>query len=177
MSKKQPVNMADYSPPKPPPPSPGDPKLGSLKTAKSLYSNFANTKSIAGAALLYSGECDGDDNTAYKNNCAHFLSDAFIRAGYTELSPPSDCINARCGTEAKRPIRARNMWCWFKEMAIETYSPEPTNSLPEAEGLWAVFQLNLDEYWGGHVLIYDSDNNVYYGTGHYPDWDQYLYKW
>jgi hypothetical protein len=131
---------------------------------------FALTKSIAGAAALFRKLCEGGD--AYENNCAHFLSDAFLRTGYTELQVPARCINARCGTAAKRAIRARDMWCWFKEMATDR-----RDSLPKNEGFWAVFQLKEEEYWGGHVIIFDSDKNVYYGTAHYPNWSQYCYKW
>lgn len=59
--------------------------------------------SLRAAFDAYTGECAGGDR--YDNNCAHFLSDAFIRAGFTELLPPNPHINARCNTPAKRPIR------------------------------------------------------------------------
>src|SRR5262249_48840891 len=36
-------------------------------------------RTIAAAAAAYTGRCVGGDH--YDNNCAHFLSDAFIRAG------------------------------------------------------------------------------------------------
>jgi hypothetical protein len=114
--------------------------------------------------------CQGGD--AYENNCAHYLSDAMIRAGFAQLNPPSDCINARCNTSRKRPIRARDMWCWFKTMATST-NTAPT----KGTGIWAVFQLDEAEYWGGHVVLLDSDSWLYYGTAWYHDWDQYLYKW
>jgi hypothetical protein len=83
----------------------------------------------------------------------------------TQLMAPADCINARCGTAAKRPIRARDMWCWFKQMATEKRS-----SRPKKEGFWAIFQLDESAYWGGHVIIFDSDKNVFYGTADYPNW-------
>jgi len=160
--------MEDEAPPPPPPPGPDEPKPASKDHIAAL--DLSIVKSIAGAASLFRDECEGEDR--YDNNCAHFLSDAFIRAGYTELTPPSDCIHARCATSAKRPIRARDMWCWFKSMATDTRT-----KLPQKEGLWAVFQLDESEYWGGHVVIIDTDNNVYYGTGNYPKWDQYCYRW
>lgn len=145
-------------------------KLATEKDHESLQRLVNEEKSIRGAAMKYTNSCSGNDT--YSNNCAHFLSDAFIRAGYSELLPNNDCVNARCGTTAKRVIRARDMWCWFKEMALEEQSIIPKN-----EGFWAIFQLDEAAYWGGHVLILDTDNNSYYGTGYYPDWKQHAYKW
>jgi hypothetical protein len=162
--------MEDVPPPEPPEPGVGDPRPASTEDIAKLRAELLVTKSIAGAAALFRKACDGGDT--YENNCAHYLSDAFLRAGYTELAPPSACINARCGTVAKRPVRARDMWCWFKEMKKEERS-----TLPKNEGFWAVFQLKEDEYWGGHVVIIDTDTGVYYGTGNYPQWNQHAYKW
>ncbi|GGT72396.1 MULTISPECIES: hypothetical protein [Streptomyces] len=108
----------------------------------------------------------------FANNCAHFLSDAFIRAGYTELSSPNPHINARCYTNARRPIRARDMWSWFASKAVRTsYTPTPYT------GWWAVFQLDENVYWGGHVALFDSDSWTYYGTGWHGTWRQYMYQW
>lgn len=160
--------MEDVEPPPPPFRKADDPQPAAAAHIAQL--EVAVAKSIPGAAALYSGDCQGGDR--YKNNCAHFLSDAFIRAGYSELAPPAACIEARCSTSARRPIRARNMWCWFKGMATESRT-----TLPRNEGLWAVFQLDESQYWGGHVLIIDTTNNVYYGTANYPNWDQYFYRW
>lgn len=163
------IEMENISPPPAPTPGPNDPKPASNEDLDALNIDLL-VKSIAGAAAQFRKACEGGDS--YDNNCAHFLSDAFIRAGYTELSSPATCINARCGTLAKRPIRAREMWCWFQFMANET-----RDVLPKNEGLWAVFQLNEDQYWGGHVVIIDTDKNVYYGTGNYPTWSQHCFKW
>lgn len=125
-------------------------------------------KDIAG----YWGDCCIGKDT-FDNNCAHFLSDAFIRTGFKELLPPNSCIESgtRC-SPASRPLRARNMWCWFKSKASKT-STTPTKNT----GWWAVFQLDENVYWGGHVALLDSDSWTYYGTGWYPDWNQYLYQW
>jgi hypothetical protein len=124
----------------------------------------------AGAAALFNDTCSGGDS--YDNNCAHYLSDAFIRAGYDDLKPPAPCINARCGTVSKRPVRARDLRCWFESKAAETRT-----TLPSKEGFWAVFQLNESQYWGGHVVIIDTDKNGAYGTANYPNWDQFCFKW
>ncbi|MFF5922608.1 hypothetical protein ACFY8C_30390 [Streptomyces flavochromogenes] len=109
---------------------------------------------------------------AFANNCAHFLSDAFIRAGYTELSASNPHIKARCYTYARRPIRARNMWSWFKTKAVRTSNTPTPNT-----GWWAVFQLDESVYWGGHVVLFDSDTCTYYGTGWHGTWHQYMYQW
>ncbi|WP_426361829.1 hypothetical protein [Streptomyces sp. E-08] len=118
----------------------------------------------------WTNSCMGGD--AYVNNCAHFLSDAFIRAGYTELSTANPFINARCNTYARRPVRARDMWAWFASKAVRTSSaPTPYT------GWWAVFQLDEAVYWGGHVVLFDSDSWSYYGTGWHGTWRQYMYQW
>jgi hypothetical protein len=152
------------------PPTPrllaGDPQAGTATDQQSLSSGTT----IEGAAKLYLGSCAGGDS--YDNNCAHYLSDAFIRTGFAELRNANDCIDARCSTTAKRPIRARDMWCWFKSGASES-----GGTVARDTGLWAVFQLKESVYWGGHVVIIDSGTWKYYGTGWYGDWDQYSYKW
>jgi hypothetical protein len=114
--------------------------------------------------------CLGGDTFA--NNCAHFLSDAFIRAGYTELATANPYIHARCYTTARRPIRARDMWAWFQSRAVRTSSTPMPNT-----GWWAVFQLDEQVYWGGHVLLLDTGTWTYYGTGYHGTWHQHLYQW
>lgn len=126
--------------------------------------------SLASVSAYWMEACAGGDS--YPNNCAHFLSDAFLRAGYSELSPPNPHINARCGTFARRPIRARDMWSWFQSKAVQT-----SGAVQRDTGWWAVFQLDETVYWGGHVALLDSDSWQFYGTGWYGNWRQYLYKW
>jgi hypothetical protein len=100
------------------PPAPrllaGDPQVGTAVDQQSLSTGTT----IEGAAKLFANSCAGGDS--YDNNCAHYLSDAFIRAGFSDLRNANDCTNARCSTAAKRPIRARDMWCWFKSKANES---------------------------------------------------------
>ena len=152
------------------PPAPrllaGDPQAGTVADQQNLSAGTT----IEGAAKLFAGSCAGGDS--YGNNCAHYLSDAFIRAGFTDLRNANACINARCSTAAKRPLRARDMWCWFKSKASES-----GGAVARHTGIRAVFQLKESEYWGGHVAIVDSGTWKYYGTGWYGDWDQYSYKW
>ncbi|MFJ9105637.1 hypothetical protein ACIRJM_45140 [Streptomyces sp. NPDC102405] len=125
---------------------------------------------LSSVGSQWTESCLGGDTLA--NNCAHFLSDAFIRAGYTELAAANPYINARCSTFARRPVRARDMWAWFQSRAIRTSTTPMQNT-----GWWAVFQLNEPVYWGGHVLLLDTDTWAYYGTGYYGTWNQYLYQW
>lgn len=163
------IDMENVAPPKVEHKN-GDPEKAAPNDCKNLGVEIV--RSIAGAAAAYNDKCTGGDD--FPNDCAHFLSDAFIRAGYNEIANDHSCVEsgARCYTSAKRPIRARNMWCWFKRMATESRTSLPTN-----EGFWAVFQLDESAYWGGHVVIIDTNNNKYYGTGNFSNWDQYAYKW
>jgi hypothetical protein len=135
-------------------------------------------RTLASVAANWSNSCILGDTQ--DNNCAHFLSDAFIRAGFDELkkisSDPS--INEWCDWNSTtkspnaRPIRAKEMWAWFKSMAQKTKRDKP-----QGQGFWATFQWD-QSYSGGHVLLYDSDNNVVFGTGAYWNWsDQYYYQW
>lgn len=126
---------------------------------------------------LYRGTCDCGE--VLENNCAHYLSDAFIRAGYEELDGGRGALfrrhNGRIVCKAGRPVRARELREWFRGMAIDTYEGEPSD-----EGYWAVFQHDPDEYWGGHVAMHRHDGVDYdwAGTGDYPGWrTQEHYTW
>ncbi|GAA4331029.1 hypothetical protein GCM10023086_61140 [Streptomyces venetus] len=154
-----------------PPPSEelaGAPSYAGGDTAQVTVPRVLPPLSTVGS--YWTESCLGGDT--FSNNCAHFLSDAFIRAGYTELTTANPYINARCYTPARRPIRARDMWAWFQSRAVRTSNTPMSNT-----GWWAVFQLNEAAYWGGHVLLLDTDTWRYYGTGYYGTWNQYLYQW
>ncbi len=165
------VGMEELSPP-PPPEDPNAPQLAQLgEFSQAMLSvSLASPPTLSAVASYWTNSCAGGDR--YSNNCAHFLSDAFIRAGFTELLPPNPHINARCSTSAKRPIRARDVWSWFQSKAVRTSRTVTANT-----GWWAIFQLNESAYWGGHVVVLNSDNWQYYGTGWYGDWNQHLYQW
>ena len=166
------VGMEDL----PEPPSsvvPGMPARALAEHQAEILALNPPSRSIVAAAGAYSGQCTGGDR--YANNCAHFLSDAFIRAGYDELlvgHSADHFISARCGTPAKRAIRARDMWQWFQSMATATCTQMVRNT-----GMWSVFQLDEKVYWGGHVVIIDTDRWTFHGTGCHWDWDQHGYKW
>jgi hypothetical protein len=164
-----PVTM-EFIPPPPVVLLPGDPApavvnlRGGLSQQRSTRIWPVSVLAAVGASFTES--CAGGDR--YDNNCAHFLSDAFISAGYVALMN----YGARCNTAARRPIRAREMREWFAAQATRT-STVPTHGT----GWWAVFQLNEANYWGGHVVLLDSDSWHYYGTGWYGQWSQELYSW
>ncbi len=136
-----------------------------LKTS----SNILVLPPLATVASNFVRRCVGGDT--YDNNCAHYLSNAFILAGYQELYNANPSINQRCG-KARRPIRARDMWEWFQTKQVRS-SRTPTKNT----GWWAVFQLDERVYWGGHVVLLDSDKWIWHGTNWYNDWQQYLYQW
>lgn len=161
------VGMEDIAPP--PPDYDKDAPTLVIEEELKDYDDDFSIMSLSSAFRSYNGRCVGGDS--FPNNCAHFLSDAFIRAGYRELLPNNPHINARC-SPAKRPIRARDMWSWFRSKARRTSRTVRRNT-----GMWAVFQLNESQYWGGHVVLLDSNAWKYQGTGWYGNWNQYLYQW
>jgi len=161
------VGMENIAPP-PPYEIEGMPAPATEGDARSI--EIAVVPSLANVAANWRNSCAGGDR--YDNNCAHFLSDAFIRAGYGDLATNNPNIHARCGSSAHRPVRARDMWAWFQSRATRT-----SRQLQRNTGWWAIFQLDERVYWGGHVVLLDSNGWKYYGTGWYGNWNQYLYQW
>lgn len=156
----------------------GHPRTARPADVRLVATTGPNPRTLAAVAANWTESCTLKDVEI--NNCAHFLSDAFIKAGYTELtrSGGNVCITEWCDYDSgsnnpsARPIRAKEMWAWFKTMAASTLRKKPNK-----KGYWATFQWDKD-YSGGHVLLYDSDNNVEYGTPAHWDWsDQYFYQW
>jgi hypothetical protein len=151
-------------------PPPSDEPAGAPRAVGGDRAAVRTLPALSAVGSHWTESCLGGDS--YANNCAHFLSDAFIRAGYSELAVANPHINARCGTSARRPIRARDMWHWFQSRAVRTsHTPTPNT------GWWAVFQLDEAVYWGGHVLLLDTDTWEYCGTGYHGSWAQHLYQW
>jgi hypothetical protein len=153
-----------------PPPSGEVPGAAELRDDSRGTVELAVAGTLASVGAHWTDSCWGGDR--YPNNCAHFLSDAFILAGFSELAAPNPHVHARCGTTAKRPIRARDLWSWFRSKATRS-----SRTLQWNTGWWAVFQVDETVYWGGHVAVWDSDTGAVYGTGWYPGWNQYLYQW
>lgn len=128
-------------------------------------------RALGPVAQSWTKSCVGGD--AFPNNCAHFLSDAFIKAGFADLANNNPHIHARCPAPAKRPIRAADMNAWFASKATTTRTSVAKNT-----GWWAVFQHDTAHYCCGHVLLLDSDAWRVYGTGWFGTWaNQTLYQW
>jgi len=147
---------------------PGCASRGAGTASASYEPRRAPERSIESAAMHYNQRCVYGDRES--NNCAHFLSDAFIRAGYTELST-RDAITERCQGEYGRVTRAQEMLAWFQEMATEFHQgrPEP------GTGFWAGYQEKPGER---HVLILDADTGRHYGTADCKLWPvQWFYQW
>jgi hypothetical protein len=159
----------------------GDPTAGTSADQAKLKTG----KTIEGAAKVFMEECAGGGE--YTNNCAHFLSNAFIKSGLTDFDAPHACIKARCSVkegqlkECKfssqfqyRPIRAKELRCWFQEKATTTVTEAANGS-----GFWAAYQEKPSDSQG-HVAILDTNNWHFYGTGWYSKaqgWTQEYYKW
>lgn len=95
------------------------------------------------------------------NNCAHYLCNALIRAGFPA---PTGGSNKKC--RRGRLIRALDVLQWLKTHKKAFSSGH--NSL--SSGTWIVFQQRS----GGvqHVCIHKERSSDYSraGTGDYPDW-------
>ena len=129
------------------------------------------------------GCCECGNKYGYKNNCAHYLSNALIRAGYSALYGGDGYeMRDRNGFNVcskGRPLRARELRDWF----IKEFG-EP-HSVPR-KGINVVYQKRADgqehvllkEYvysysWWQRKLI-PKDHR---GTGDYPNWptQEYYY--
>lgn len=139
-------------------------------------------KTIEGAAKLFTHSCL-DKISSYKNNCAHYLSNAFIKANYDDLTKSQDYITHRCNkpeciSGGKRPTRANDMNCWFQRK-----DGNPSTSVKRNTGFYAVFQQRQSD-GQGHVVILDSSSWKFYGTGWFEsgqaspnDWKHWYYQW
>ena len=124
--------------------------------------------SLRDVAMAYTETCVGGDRES--NNCAHFLSDAFIRAGYTELLD-SDLITQRCKCGAGRVVRAQEMLKWFQSKSKHFHS----GRLEPGTGFWATYQ---EKPGRRHVTILDANTGKYYGTADCKNWPvQWNYQW
>jgi hypothetical protein len=138
--------------------------------------------SLEGAAKVFVRGCLGQVST-YPNNCAHYLSNALIIAGYSELASPLPCVTHRCGkpeciSGGKRPTRANDMRCWF--LAKDA---NPMSSVKKGSGFYAVYQERQSD-GQGHVVILDSNAWKFYGTGWCEtgqpapnDWKHQYFRW
>ena len=132
----------------------GPPRIPTLRDAAKAY---------------YEGCVCNDKVTFKKHNCTHYLSNAFILAGYTELLD-CDGFSQRC--KAGRPVRAQEFMKWFQAKAVRFNEGRP----PAHSGVWAGYQ----EKDGSrhHVLLIDTDRQKYFGTTDCVSWPvQWFYQW
>lgn len=119
-------------------------------------------------AKAYTQTCVGGDRES--NNCAHFLSDAFIRAGYTELLD-TELVTQRCKCGEGRVVRAQEMLKWFQSKSKRFHS----GRLEPGTGFWATYQ---EKPGRRHVTILDSDTGKFYGTADCKNWPvQWNFQW
>ena len=111
---------------------------------------------------------------AYENNCAHYLSNAMILGGFSEINGGNGAnfriVNGFCVCRSGRPVRAKEMRDWFGRKWT-FHSTPPTN------GICLVYQESSGQ---GHVLLkkYKDGRSIgHAGTGDYPNWSiqQYYY--
>ncbi|MCE7070884.1 hypothetical protein LZG74_11255 [Dyadobacter sp. CY327] len=179
-------NITDHLVTATPKPQKGDPRLATNKDISALKKLKPLARTIASAAANWTmpnGVCTLGSTPP--NNCAHYLSDAFIKAGYSELirknSEGGGIFTQWCDTitppyqykENARPIRALDMKNWFNSISTKRETTKQSG-----RGFWAVYQKRQSD-GQEHVLIYDSDNDVVYGTGGigYWTWSQFFYQW
>ena len=111
----------------------------------------------------------------YKNNCAHYLSNALIEAKYSDIDGGKGAnfriVNGFCVCRSGRPVRAKELRDWFgKEWSF--------HSLPPTDGIVLVYQEKSNGQ--GHVLLKkykDGKSTGHQGTGDFPAWptQQYYY--
>jgi hypothetical protein len=118
------------------------------------------SKSLRSVFDAYENRCAC--GTSYPGtNCAHYLSNAFLKAGYT-LPDGEKCPKGRL-------IRAKEMLAWFRSLGGEFSS-----SHPRQEGYVAVYQESSGQ---GHVCVHrefkkgNAWSFDWRGTGDYSDWE------
>ena len=83
----------------------------------------------------------------YENNCAHYLSNALILGGFSEIDGGKGAnfriVNGFCVCRSGRPVRAKELRDWFGRKWTYHSSPKP-------DGINLVYQ---EEDGQGHVLL------------------------
>ena len=129
--------------------------------------------SVTSAWDKYSNSCVCGKK--YENNCAHYLSNALIEAGYSEIDGGKGenfrTVNGFCVCRSGRPVRAKELRDWFgKKWSF--------HSSPPSDGTVLVYQEKSSGQ--GHVLLKkykDRKSTGHQGTGDFPGWpiQQYYY--
>jgi hypothetical protein len=112
---------------------------------------------LVGAFNLYRDNCTCGNR--YDNNCAHFLSNAFLlqAPNYRFPNQLAKCPHGRL-------IRAKEMLDWFR--TISTGYRQNCNGI--TEGIWFTYQESGGQ---GHVVLHNHAGGLTWrGTGNYPGW-------
>ena len=129
--------------------------------------------SLDDAWKSYTQSCECGNSFKGKN-CAHFLSNALIKGGFTEIDGKKGAdqfrtVNGFCVCTHGRPVRAKEMRAWFARKWERHQKPQ--------EGYNAVYQEKSNGQ--GHVLLQKGTdpNGPYVGTENYPSWSiqEYYY--
>lgn len=135
-----------------------------------ILNNGSNTKehlaseefyaSLSEAYNLYEDKCDCGER--FGNNCAHFLSNALIKAGFRMPSGGAKCRSGRM-------IRAKELLQWVRSIPGVVMKTEHGSI---TSGYWFVYQERASD-GQGHVCIHLEKPESYssVGTGDFPDWE------
>ena len=105
----------------------------------------------------------------YDNNCAHFLSNALILGGFSQIDGGVGdnfrIVNGFCVCRSGRPVRAKELRTLFFAKSWKKY-PYP------GDGLCLVYQERASDGQGNVLLKrYRAGNLIEYrGTGDFPTW-------
>lgn len=112
---------------------------------------------------------------AYENNCAHYLSNALTKGGFSEINGGVGgnfrIVNGFCVCRSGCPVRAKELRDWFgRKWSL--------HSSPPSDGTILVYQESRGQ---GHVLLkkYKDGKSIdYKGTTDLPSWPiQQYYYW
>ena len=131
----------------------------------------------AWSQYVHSCEC----GRSYDNNCAHYISNALINGGFSDLDGGNGAdmrkVNGRIVCCSGRPIRAKELCAW----AEAKWGP-PKSKVQD--GIYFVYQERRSDSQG-HVLLqkyaYLDDQHKQLkmsgvnGTGNYPNWEKQKY--
>ncbi len=140
----------------------------SAKDRERFSATSGYTPTLEDVAKAYNEACVGGGRES--NNCAHYLADAFIRAGYTDLKT-SKLITERCKCGAGRAVRSQDLLKWFQEKSLRFHQGRPEANT----GFWAAYQ---EKPGDRHVTLIDTATGKFYGTADCKDWPvQWYYQW
>lgn len=140
----------------------------SAREREGLSHPSSYTPTLADVAKAYNESCAGGGRES--NNCAHYLADAFIRAGYTDLKSTT-LVTERCKCGAGRAVRAQDLLKWFQAQSKTFHQGRPDPNT----GYWAAYQ---EKPGDRHVTLIDTATGKFYGTADCKDWPiQWYYQW